>query len=97
MQCPHCKNQLKVPVRAYNNANSYSKACNVTTECCFNTVKIIPHRSFEVVPLEEKEDDWGVPVGEEGRKVYQKLDESIKEESNKIAIRFAARRFLGLD
>ena len=72
--CPHCNSDLKVPNRAWFNAEQYSKSVNVTTECCFNIVEITQQRSYTVKASSCDVDDWSVPVGDLGREAYAKLD-----------------------
>lgn len=77
MKCPYCNKQMKVPNRAWHNADSYSHSVRVTTECCGNIVLITPVRSYEVCPYtgQATVDDWGVPVGPESIAVYKKLND----------------------
>lgn len=61
MNCPHCKNKLKVPDYALNNADTYYQSCLVRTECCSGMVTVIPRRSYTIEPYkgDRTEDDWG--------------------------------------
>ncbi len=78
--CPHCNKPLKIPNRAYHNADNYNQICHVTTECCYKMIKIIPTRSYRITvdDTNKEEDDWGVPIGAEGKACYQALDDLIK-------------------
>jgi hypothetical protein len=87
MFCPHCRLDLKVPNRAFHNANSYSSVVRVTTECCFNVVEIIPVRSYTLRASGLAEDDWGVPIGIEGQAAYFRLDQQIGETVSKGVVK----------
>ena len=64
MKCPHCKKELKVPVRCYLNAEQYHNNCIAATECCGKAVAIVPVVTFGIYPYkgDRKEDDWGVKI-----------------------------------
>lgn len=64
MECPHCKDKLKVASYCFSNADIFSQSCAATTECCGRLVTIRPIRKFEVTINKsgKTEDDWGVPV-----------------------------------
>jgi hypothetical protein len=76
VKCPNCKSRMKVPIRAWYNADSYSDGVRVTTECCFKIVRIRPIRSYQVEIANGVDwgdgpvDDWDVPEGDAGRKAY---------------------------
>jgi hypothetical protein len=84
--CPHCHKPLKVPNRAFHNADAYNQTCHVTTECCYKMIKIVPRRSYSISvdDTNKEEDDWGVPTGEAGKHAYQALDEKITQECSKF-------------
>ena len=61
MKCPHCYNDIKLPERAYKNADSYNNPCVVRTECCLSLIRLTPIRTYAVTQYEgtDKTDDWG--------------------------------------
>ncbi len=62
MKCPHCNEELKVPERAFRNADTYSRSVRVATECCYKLVRLTPQRAWSVSTevIDADEDDWGV-------------------------------------
>ena len=61
MECPECKQELRIPINTQINMESYHNPCLTITECCGKLVKVYPKFYFGVVKYEgnSKEDDWG--------------------------------------
>jgi hypothetical protein len=83
MICPQCNQELKMPNRGVNNALAYNNIQRVTTECCYKIIKITPIRSYTIEADAATCDDWGVPIGEEGKKAYEELDQDIQKQFEK--------------
>lgn len=71
MECPHCKQELKLAPRVLWNVDQYQNFALAATECCGNGVDVQPIRSYRVTRYAgaATEDDWGVeftkiPCGE---------------------------------
>lgn len=64
MECPHCKNELKIPPRAYRHVETYSRTARVATECCEKLIVLSGSMIFRVRTGDDQAsvDDWGVPV-----------------------------------
>jgi hypothetical protein len=65
MECPQCRRELQVPIRAQHNAEGYCRPVVTVTECCHKTVRLTPRIVVEVaaVPFNELKDgtdDWGI-------------------------------------
>jgi len=66
MECPHCKETLRVEPYVYRNLETYhigSSSVKATTKCCGNIVRMSAIATFSVtIPYNHDkltEDDWG--------------------------------------
>lgn len=60
-ECPHCGAlDVQIPMRAWNNADTYQKTVVTVTECCGYAVDLTPIRSWRVSAhvSDREEDDW---------------------------------------
>lgn len=84
MKCPYCQQDIQLPMYAWLNGIDHANESRVTTQCCYQIIKLIPIRSFRVEKSQGEngdngpEDDWGVPEGELGKITYQKQEEAIR-------------------
>lgn len=64
MECPHCKEELKIPPRAFRAIEAYNSGVHVTTECCDKMIFLSGEMRFSARQADSRytEDDWGVEV-----------------------------------
>lgn len=64
LDCPHCKENLKIPPRSYRNVETFQQSIQVTTECCGNLITLSGTMAFRARkgPEHLKEDSFGIPV-----------------------------------
>ena len=61
MKCPCCKKQLKIPVHAELNMETYHNSAIVRTQCCHQLVQTFPKFSYTATKYDghKEKDDWG--------------------------------------
>lgn len=63
--CPHCKNELELPLQAIMNVEAYGNPRKVTTNCCGHLVRLSLVSCISATKVDLKlesqffEDDWG--------------------------------------
>lgn len=63
MKCPHCKQELTLPNRAWHNVENYIPRTALTiTECCGKIIRLTGRVEFTAIASYEKEDDWGFEI-----------------------------------
>jgi len=56
---PNCQRDVKIPNRAYFNADNYGQSCKTIVECCGGIINMRPIRTYKLSTAEDMVDDWG--------------------------------------
>lgn len=63
MECPHCKQELRLRDPVLHNVRTYGNTARAATLCCGHGVYVSRVISYRIQPMQEPafkgEDDWG--------------------------------------